>query len=370
MNTIHLNGSAHNGAYVNLPNNNDFYHQQQQSPARIKTYVHSSTTTSSDNSSAETVRLAPNYTDYDGGAGEDIYVSSNKSKEQLYMEAKDILAMVSNSHVGSSPVPQQQYGMIHRPPPDYHHHHQQQQQQQQQQHPRRPPRSKHDRDPSSPVPNIPSPVDQMPSHEAANRLLIGTTMLNPSNSTSSMSRNSPVRILPPVPPPKPKKISHRVTSSSLNGEGSPPSTASELDMMRSDRHNQVLLVSSLKRQLTDLEVREEDERHELEMEKNLLNAEWTSENEQVDKIQRRLKQLKLKEQTLSGQVHELRQFACNEVEEARMRMEAAEDEFSRLEHLYSMISSGEDEEEKAEILEQLKRQHEVLEMERKVRYTW
>lgn len=141
--------------------------------------------------------------DYQGG-GEDIFATS-KTKEQLYMEAKDILAMVSNGSNSGK-----------RFPPDYvnlaaggispgstg---------------PRRPPKSKHDRDPNSPTTQVlhshfnirPCHLcstcfnlalsqylqgshdhPKLPSQEATNRLLIGTTMLNG-------NRKSPARAFSP-----------------------------------------------------------------------------------------------------------------------------------------------------------------------------
>ena len=149
----HVNNSF---SYENVPSyTNEIYLTYPQSPRnRIKTFVGhqtSSTNTSSNNSSVETVREVPvghSYAqhhdqlilDYQGG-GEDLF-STSKTKEQLYVEAKDILNSIpikekspplSNGdsdrkpYVASSPVPSVT---------------------------RRPPRSKHDRDPSSPMPEV------------------------------------------------------------------------------------------------------------------------------------------------------------------------------------------------------------------------
>ena len=43
-------------------------------------------------------------------------------------------------------------------------------------------------------------------------------------------------------------------------------------------------IGSLKRQLTDLEQQEEEEIRELEMERSLLNGEWSAEEQHVAKV--------------------------------------------------------------------------------------
>jgi hypothetical protein len=75
--------------------------------------------------------------DYQGGAGESIFATGGKTKEQLYSEAKDILAAMTASPTGfvsSSSASSPGSTMMQQP--------------------RRPPRSKHDRDPSSPEPQV------------------------------------------------------------------------------------------------------------------------------------------------------------------------------------------------------------------------
>ena len=151
-------------SYVNLPavgSSNTSSPYPQSPRTRIRTFVpggssHSnSTKDSSTSSSTETVREAYGYREqqklsnqlfqrqeslasdeYDG-SGEAL-MSTSKTKEELYIEAKDILAMLEQQQQRNNQ--QQPMGFVGSSPGSTQ--------------PRRPPRSKHDRDPNSPAPLV------------------------------------------------------------------------------------------------------------------------------------------------------------------------------------------------------------------------
>ena len=56
------------------------------------------------------------------------------------------------------------------------------------------------------------------------------------------------------------------------------------EVLRSERHAQVLLVSTLKRKLRDLETKETEEIRQLELEHSLLGGELEAEREQIQKV--------------------------------------------------------------------------------------
>ena len=57
-----------------------------------------------------------------------------------------------------------------------------------------------------------------------------------------------------------------------------------LASLRSEKDSQLMTVSSLKKRLTELELKEEDDIRELEMERSLLIGEWNSESENLVKV--------------------------------------------------------------------------------------
>ena len=57
-----------------------------------------------------------------------------------------------------------------------------------------------------------------------------------------------------------------------------------LEVLRSQRHAQVLLVSTLKRKLNDLETKETEEIRQLELEHSLLGGELEAEKELILKV--------------------------------------------------------------------------------------
>lgn len=206
------------------------------------------------------------------GAGEDFY-SNYKSKEQLYIEAKHVLNMVepyvSRNVNGVSP-PQTV--------------------------PRKPPRSKHD-----PGLNVMRP----PSQEANQRVLIGTHMI--------AKQKSPEQTL-----------SKKVADQHSNGIS--------IDF-KQDYQSQLQVVSTLKKQLNDLELIETEEINQLELERTLLNAEFDCETQKISKAKMKIALLKHKETRLSGIYEEFQKEFKMKLNEATRRMAILESNLDTLQTL-------------------------------------
>merc|ERR1712242_480484 len=114
--------------------------------------------------------------------------------------------------------------------------------------PRKPPRSKHD-----PSLNVMRP----PSQEATQRVLIGTHMIG--------KQKSPEQTL----------------TKTLSGTNFGCSSIQRMEVMKSEYQVQLQTVSTLKRQLNDLELKETEEINQLELERSLLNAEFDSETQKI-----------------------------------------------------------------------------------------
>lgn len=211
------------------------------------------------------------------GAGEDFY-SNYKSKEQLYIEAKHVLNMVepytvSRNANGVSP-PQTV--------------------------PRKPPRSKHD-----PGLNVMRP----PSQEANQRVLIGTHMIK--------SQKSPEQTL--------TKVQHSNGTHSIASDNA--------EHFKQDYQAQLQVVSTLKKQLNDLELIETEEINQLELERSLLNAEFDSETQKISKAKMKIALLKHKETRLSGIYEEFQKEFKIKLNEATKRMVTLEENLDRLQML-------------------------------------
>ena len=76
-------------------------------------------------------------------------------------------------------------------------------------------------------------------------------------------------------------------------------------MLRADYQNQLQTVSTLKKQLNDLELRETEEINQLELERSLLNAEFDSETQKISRVKMKIALLRHKETRLSGKVYQL-----------------------------------------------------------------
>ncbi|CAB4067828.1 Pleckstrin homology-like domain family B member 3,Pleckstrin homology-like domain family B member 2,Pleckstrin homology-like domain family B member 1 [Lepeophtheirus salmonis] len=215
---------------------------------------------------------------------------------------------------------------------------------------RKPPRSKHDQGPSSPIKDCEDQFQPLPSEEASSRMLIGTTMLNHKLTGNSILRNG----LSPV------------ASSSPPGSKTPLQEFNKsykiVDTLKSQRHAQILLLSAVKRQLSDLESEAAEGLKELELERSLILGEREAEASKLDKLKLRCNQLKTQEARLSGVFQELQKSLSRKTDSAKHKIIEAEDEIKRLEGL---LSKKETEEEEHYILMHLKEQYEILDNETK-----
>ena len=154
--------------------------------------------------------------DYQGGK-EDM-ADTDKTKEQLYTEAKEILALVGKSPVESPSSTG----------------------------PRRPPRSKHD-----------SEMDLMPSAEASSRLLIGTVMLskgssaNLQQSTLEQVKNERIKVLEEV-----NKNSKELSELSIAIEEAERSVDMETSLLGAEMIGKREEMAGLLTHLNNLQVRE------------------------------------------------------------------------------------------------------------------
>merc|ERR1719510_2447014 len=150
--------------------------------------------------------------------------------------------------------------------------------------PRKPPRSKHD--PSS-------NVIQPPSQEANQRVLIGTHMIG--------KQKSPEQTL----------------VKTIQGSNFGCSSIERMEVLKSEYQVQLQKVSTLKKQLNDLELRETEEINQLEFERSLLNAEFDSETQKISKARMKIALLKHKETRLSGIYEELQKEFTKKISDAQ-----------------------------------------------------
>ena len=73
-----------------------------------------------------------------------------------------------------------------------------------------------------------------------------------------------------------------------------------MEVLKSEYQVQLQKVSTFKKQLNDLELRETEEINQLEFERSLLNAEFDSETQKISKARMKIALLKHKETRISG----------------------------------------------------------------------
>jgi hypothetical protein len=64
----------------------------------------------------------------------------------------------------------------------------------------------------------------------------------------------------------------------------PPAASDDLSQLRSTYRSQLQLIDSLKRQLAELDLGDDEEVRELEMERSLLAGEWNTEDQKLRKV--------------------------------------------------------------------------------------
>ena len=105
-----------------------------------------------------------------------------------------------------------------------------------------------------------------------------------------------------------------------------------LEVSRKEYQSQLEVVSNLKRQLNDLELKETEEINQLELERSLLNAEFDSESQKISKVKLKIALLKHKETRLSGFYEELRKEFQVKINQAQSRIATLEEAIERVNH--------------------------------------
>ena len=103
-------------------------------------------------------------------------------------------------------------------------------------------------------------------------------------------------------------------------------------MLRREYQNQLQIISNLKKQLNDLELKETEEINQLELERSLLNAEFDSESQKISKVKLKIALLKHKETRLSGFYEELRKEFQVKINQAQSRIATLEEAIERVNH--------------------------------------
>jgi len=266
---------------------------------------------SANNSPAHTMRTIPNsqviqtptqfsLADYQGG--KEGIADTDKSKEELYTEAKEILALVNQSPTESPSSTG----------------------------PRKPPRSKHDFLDDKPN------VDVMPSSEAHNRLLIGTVMLS-KNSISGTNIKSPESITPVL----------------------------TTDYLKSERFKTLDEVNKATKEIAELSIAIEEAERSYDLESSLIGAEKSGQEAEVEKMAKQIDKLREKESQLTQHLRKWRTKNNDEIAKARGRLDNAESELDRLEEKQKKCENL-DTDEEMELLELIKKSHEHLEAERRI----
>ena len=130
-----------------------------------------------------------------------------------------------------------------------------------------------------------------------------------------------------------------------------------LEVSRKEYQSQLEVVSTLKRQLNDLELKETEEINQLELERSLLNAEFDCETQKISKAKMKIALLRHKETRLSGIYEELQKEFQAKMSEAQSRITTFEEGLQRLEETANFEQPD---------LAQLTQIKEQLEVERKV----
>merc|ERR1711981_1407950 len=103
------------------------------------------------------------------------------------------------------------------------------------------------------------------------------------------------------------------------------------ELLRNEYQSQLQIISNLKKQLNDLELKETEEINQLELERSLLNAEFDCETQKISKAKMKIALLRHKETRLSGIYEELQKEFQFKINEAQSRIATFEEGLQRLE---------------------------------------
>ncbi|XP_068238737.1 pleckstrin homology-like domain family B member 1 isoform X2 [Palaemon carinicauda] len=137
----------------------------------------------------------------------------------------------------------------------------------------------------------------------------------------------------------------------------------EIERLKGIKNETLQSVTDLKRSVTELELTEDEALRELEVERALLGGELAPLREKLNLEEQHLEELLYRSSQLEDQCQQEKQVHQEAIEACRSRLEAAEKELDRLEGSSESFKGTTDEE--TEMLENLKAQHEAVEMERR-----
>lgn len=133
----------------------------------------------------------------------------------------------------------------------------------------------------------------------------------------------------PRKPPRTAKNDVLIGTQMIGKTKSPEQTLNRnIEALKIEYQSQLQLVSTLKKQLNDLELRETEEINQLELERSLLNAEFDSETGKISKTKMKIALLKHKELRLSGIYEEFQKEFEKKCQIALMKISNLEDELS------------------------------------------
>lgn len=271
--------------------------------------------------------------DYQGGK-ESISDCNGKSKEELYIDAKELLGLVGGGSPAESPSSTG---------------------------PRRPPRSKHDVINSN---NMTNGSDVMPSSEAVNRMLIGTVMLSANRNVKSPDYiKSPTSSLPSIQSPLVSSKPGVVTSPDIEQF---EEQLRQAELLRCERREAVMKVSSTSRKVAELDWAVEEANRSLDLESSLLGAEIVGAQLEVEELEEELRMLREKEEELVRTLEAWRAKSRVEIEEAKNRLVESETDLEKLEDEQKDTLGSLDTDAELKLLEKLKHSHERLEAERRI----
>nr|CAD7444539.1 unnamed protein product [Timema bartmani] len=136
----------------------------------------------------------------------------------------------------------------------------------------------------------------------------------------------------------------------------------EIDQLRKERGKLLAAMSGLKRKVADIEQQEEELLRELDMERALLDGEWSAQSEKLTQEEDRLSVLRARVSQLDQDMERSRTRDLHRQAECKKRLHGAEEQINRLE---KEIDECSDPDWQQELTERLRHQFELFEAERK-----
>lgn len=136
----------------------------------------------------------------------------------------------------------------------------------------------------------------------------------------------------------------------------------QLERLKTNKSDLLKKISALKQQIVDIETQEDEALRGLEMERALLEGEHQKEMDKLQEDQEKIQQLRQKQNLLIEKATRQREKELAVIERERQKLENLELQNGTLEHQLDSCTS----EERASLLEKLKKNKEQLDSQRKV----